>query len=166
MFETIQKQELHEKTLTNNEFNTNIESLTFKGNNSFCLKDIDTESILNLSQYEQKSINCYSKKKDQKQYAACVGFDCLKGSFLYDPDEFNTSHNYSVLQECDFNNTDVYCTNNHQVFNNNTRRHVTTVCDPNNTRSGLPDDVPKFPEIEYNICTTQLEKKTDSCSLY
>jgi hypothetical protein len=58
MFETIQKQELHEKTLTNNEFNTNIESLTFKGNNSFCLKDIDTESILNLSQYEQKSINC------------------------------------------------------------------------------------------------------------
>lgn len=77
------------------------ESLIFKhpfGVNESCT-NIDTD-------YRVKRPNCY-------------GYDCDKDSFYHQPEKRNTFHNYLVTND---KNT-LACTQNHQYFNNWTKRN-------------------------------------------
>ena len=65
------------------------------GINKSCV-DIDTEYSLNNN---------------------CIGYECDKNSFYHQPEKRNTFHNYLVL------NNNLACTENHQYFNNWTRRN-------------------------------------------
>jgi hypothetical protein len=64
---------------------------------------------------------CYNKFKYDKYKNDCLGWDCVSGSFLHEPDNHNTFHNYLVFKDRE-NIGETFCTENHQVLNNWTRR--------------------------------------------
>ena len=128
-------------------------------------KNVDIESKLRMEGYNSK-LEC--SKNDRKISSSiqnhCAGYDCsVNKSFLVQPDSFNTSHNYSVLQEKQIHGKDVYCANNHQYFNNFTRRNVGAMTSTEE-RGGLPADVEKIPELKYNVCDLYPKPVEMKCS--
>ena len=126
-------------------------------------KDIDMETDMRMKGFNSK-LMCDAKKNTTTSTEHCAGYDCMRPeTFLVQPDKFNTSHNYNVLQEEQIHGKDVYCTNNHQYFQNFTRRHHGVI---NNSQShgGLPPDVDKIPELKYNICDIYPKPVEMKCS--
>jgi hypothetical protein len=164
-FENIQEEHLRELNNSKQAFNENINTFVHTDIHSDhpCLKDIGVESTLKIRSHDILR-HCDGRGGgDLEDYSKCIGFECLEGSFLFDPDTFNTSHNYAVLQENTHFGQDVFCTNNHQVFNNSTRRHFHTTPDETNSKYLVPD-VPRLPELEYNICKLYNPPVDTKCS--
>ena len=76
----------------------------------------------------------------------CIGYECDKNSFYHQPEKRNTFHNYLVM-----NDNNLECTENHQYFNNWTKRNNEgTPFIRNDTPLYLPND--KLPEIKLYEC--------------
>jgi hypothetical protein len=151
-----QNKSMEEKSLENNTYNESLfEHNMLCYENPNCQKNVTVETDMRMNGYNSK-LNCknsISKKKNVSFDVQCVGYDCKNhDSFLVQPDDFNTSHNYSVLQEKQINGKDVYCTNNHQYFNNFTRRYVGVTNNSTGNNGGLPPDSEKIPELQFNKC--------------
>lgn len=69
-----------------------------------------------------------------------VGYDCLDGSQYHQPDRVNTFHNYLVLQQ-----EGSRCTENHQVFNNWTKRKNFSTEAVEQKAPPLPEPMPQEP---------------------
>lgn len=69
-----------------------------------------------------------------------VGYDCLDGSQYLQSDRLNTFHNYLVLQE-----DGMRCTENHQVFNNWTKRKTPSLPPQPESAPPLQPLMPKQP---------------------
>lgn len=65
------------------------------------------------------------------------GYDAYRGEFEQDPDRRNTFHNYLTTQV-----DDAQCVNNHQFFENWTRKRVIS---PQTYVPGLPEPAPPLP---------------------
>lgn len=150
-----QNEAMSEKSLQHNTYNESV----FKRNldcfeNPNCNKDVRIETSMRMSGYNSK-LTCKDIQTNNKEPSTdqCAGYDCLsKNTFLVRPDKFNTSHNYSVLQENQIHGKDVYCTNNHQYFNNFTRRYIGLNNINTGSNGGLPPDAEKIPELKFNVC--------------
>lgn len=80
-----------------------------------------------------------------------IGYRCLDGSQYLHPDRENTFHNYLVLQE-----NELRCSENHQVFNNWTKRKKFSDEPPVQKGPPLP---PPLPEPELCDITALLQKR-------
>lgn len=77
--------------------------------------------------------------------ADCGGYECIHPkSFLVTPDRLNTFHNYAVAQNKE---RTLFCSENHQFFNNMTRRKI-PVTAPSFSAGGVPIDQPTIPMPE------------------
>jgi hypothetical protein len=157
-----QNKSMEEKSLENNTYNESLfEHNMLCYENPNCQKNVTVETDMRMNGYNSK-LNCKNSipKNDQ-----CVGYDCKNhDTFLVLPDDFNTSHNYSVLQEKQINGKDVYCTNNHQYFNNFTRRYVGVTNNSTGNNGGLPPDSEKIPELQFNKCVLYPNPVEMKCS--
>jgi len=99
------------------------------------------ESIATLS-------DCFTRPMkhpmNQGSLDQLAGYDNLQDNTFYlDPDENNTYHNYPVLQE-----NGSYCSMNHQIFMNNTKRNTSSFVQPerpvSNVDDLIPDSKPKY----------------------
>ena len=79
-------------------------------------------------------------------YSDSIGYECLyeKNTLLLNPERKNTFHNYPVYDE-----NDNYCTKNHQIYNNWTRRGTQM---SNDTPKQSDFNYEKIPELEYHKC--------------
>ena len=163
-----QNEAMTDKSLLNNTYNESLLKHNLECyENTNCHKDVQTETSMRMTGYNSK-LTCKDilTKKEQSVLSSeqCSGYDCLsQNTFLVRPDDFNTSHNYSVLQENQIHGKDVYCTNNHQYFNNFTRRYVGLNNNNTGNNGGLPPDAEKIPELTFNRCDLYPKKVEMKC---
>ena len=85
------------------------------------------------------------------QFQQLAGYENLNANTFYlEPEKKNTYHNYPVL-----NDDGEFCSMNHQIFRNNTRRNVGIAQEESNSdkeyiKSIVPDDKPVY--LKYNEC--------------
>ena len=84
-----------------------------------------------------------------------VGYDCLDGSQYLQPDRLNTFHNYLVLQE-----DGMRCTENHQVFNNWTKRKTPSLPRELEAAPPLPPLMPQQPMCDVFAALSKPEPYT------
>jgi hypothetical protein len=66
------------------------------------------------------SCDKHTSKTMDKSFTQLAGYDAMEGNTFYlEPEKKNTFHNYPVLQD-----DGLYCSMNHQIFRNNTRRKL------------------------------------------
>lgn len=88
--------------------------------------------------------------------AVCAGYGCARPqSFLVTPDRENTFHNYAVAQNKE---RTLFCSENHQFFNNMTRRKI-AVTPPSFSAAGVPIDQDPIPMPEMCDVFAQLSNK-------
>ena len=115
-------------------------------------KDITDENTLMFKQFEVNG-SCAKKPLPNNENNDCIGYDCLPNSFLFDPDKFNTYQNYLVLQDELHNGRELYCSENHQIFRNWTKRKNGFMLDTKTTTDTNFDEYyRKIPELRYNQC--------------
>ena len=85
--------------------------------------DVDIENDL-LRQPFKVQGSCALKGIQNNDVSLCHGYDCPTTNFYQTPDKLNTYHNYLVLQDDLINNVPVACIENHQYFNNWTKRKI------------------------------------------
>ena len=96
---------------------------------------------------------CVRKNVTDKIYSKSIGYECLyePNQLLLDPDQMNTFKNYPVLHE-----NDRFCSKNHQIYNNWTRRHISL----QNYTPKQPDfEYQKIPELKYEECVQYVNKE-------
>ena len=78
-------------------------------------------------------------------YSDSIGYECLtvQNTLLLYPDRICTFHNYPVYED------DTYCSKNHQIYNNLTRRRIQL---PNYTPKQSDFKYEKIPELKYHEC--------------
>lgn len=107
------------------------------------VQDVLREDTLKRTPYVVHG-SCYVSKDSYPPADLCTGYDCMTyGSFYHHPDRKNTYHNYLVLQDKLYNNVPVSCTNNHQIFNNWTRRKI-----PQKVEESTKNNKDLFEDIE------------------
>ena len=153
--EFINQAEVAENELMNKQRYTNIHMLNHSSDfimNNGCIL-VENDTFLRRESYTLNN-SCKVKKDDEQKFQKndCIGYECLKGSFLYDPDEHNTYHNYPVLQEEKHNGFDVFCTENHQVFHNLTRRSDVRPMPERHIEDSTILDSEKIPELTWYEC--------------
>jgi hypothetical protein len=149
----IHQAQVAESELENNEYMTNIKMFTHSSDfimNNGCVL-VETDIFLRREPYTLNKTCLRNIEKKSYVDNDCIGYECLEGSFLYDPDKTNTYHNYPVLQEEKHNDLDVFCTENHQVFYNLTRRSD-AVQMPERPINPAILDAEKIPELQFNEC--------------
>jgi hypothetical protein len=90
---------------------------------------------------EKESCDRGKRNEEAKGVELRSGYDALRdNSFYLQPQLKNTFHNYPVRQE-----DGMYCSENHQLFNNMTRRKVQFKPEESNTDLSniIKEDVPK-----------------------
>ncbi len=96
---------------------------------------------------------CSSRvRKSLSKFQQLAGYENLNANTFYlDPEKKNTYHNYPVL-----NDDGEYCSKNHQIFRNNTRRNVgiaqqeTDEKDKKYIQEIVKDNKPIY--LKYNEC--------------
>lgn len=126
----------------------NIHSLNsqFKCNyvHNISTNNIQKDSLLKKYQYGVNE-SCIDIDTEYSIDDNCIGYECDKNSFYHQPEKRNTFHNYLVL------NNNSACTENHQYFNNWTRRN-------NEGSSFMRNDEPliipndRIPELKLYKC--------------
>jgi len=150
----IHQAQIAESELVNKEYMTNTKMFTHSSD--FIMNDgcvlTETDIFLRREPYTLNK-SCIIQDVDRNSHVDndCIGYECLQGSFLYDPDLNNTYHNYPVLQEEKYNDLDVFCTENHQVFYNWTRRSDARQM-PERPINPAILDTEKIPELEFHEC--------------
>lgn len=102
---------------------------------------------------EQTTSECSSRVRpvNHSSFTQLAGYENLNtNTFHLEPDKKNTYHNYPVLQD-----NGSFCSMNHQIFMNNTKRNVGFVNDEQQTNVDhiIPGDIPIFHKM--NICYTK-----------
>lgn len=80
------------------------------------INNIEKDSLLRNNQFGINK-SCVDINTEYSLNNNCIGYECDKDSFYHQPEKRNTFHNYLVL------NNNLACTENHQYFNNWTRRN-------------------------------------------
>lgn len=150
----------------NNENDMLFKNQVLRNDGMYLGKDFDKENLLLHLQIDA-SISCMTKPKaTDSMNNECIGYECLPNSFLFDPDKENTYHNYLVLQdELDKNDNEVYCSKNHQIFENWTRRKNGFMLDtqsPEQQSGNLDIYYRKIPEVRYNKCSTNTDTNNNN----
>ena len=120
-------------------------------NRAFQSYDSTERMIDNRMSSEVDRCSAYGRKS-LSNFQQLAGYENLNANTFYlDPEKKNTYHNYPVL-----NDDGEYCSMNHQVFRNNTRRNVgivqqeTDEKDKKYIQEIVKDDKPKY--LKYNEC--------------
>lgn len=112
-----------------------------------CL-DSSRENLLLRNQFHVNQ-SCIKRDNNTDTLELCNGFDCSTQYFYQTPDKFNTFHNYLVLQD----EKPVVCTNNHQYYNNWTRRKIPVhPKDSVNNVDFLDEYFEPIPKLKMNKC--------------
>lgn len=113
-------------------------------------EDFDSRDMNTNDRFELESGRCAKRPENHSAFEQLVGYENLNAStFHLQPEQKNTYHNYPVLQE-----SGEYCSMNHQIFMNHTKRKlpVKQVSDENATgmKDLIPDAKPMF--LKMNRC--------------
>ena len=114
------------------------------------------EKVSNELQFDNRlktiDTKCYVKrqKSEDNEIVQLAGYEYLNSSaFHLIPEKKNTYHNYHVLQD----NGD-YCSMNHQIFMNHTKRNMSVVNNESSTATNIntiiPDVEPMY--LKNNKC--------------
>ena len=106
---------------------------------------VEKESILRKNPFGINQ-SCIDIDTEYSLTNRCIGFDCDKNSFYHQPEKRNTFHNYLVLKD-----DNLACTENHQYFNNWTRRNNEGTPFVRNDKP-LPLPTEKLPELKLYEC--------------
>ncbi|QOI90192.1 hypothetical protein QKU58_gp139 [Pyramimonas orientalis virus] len=117
-----------------------------------CGNDIVLENDLMRKPFKANG-SCALKNINQTDISLCHGYDCPTTPFYQTPDRMNTFHNYLVLEDDLIHNLPVTCTQNHQYYNNCTRRKVPKLVEPMKADMGFFDDyLQRIPLVKYQPC--------------
>ena len=113
-------------------------------------EDFDSRNMYTNNRFESESGRCAKRPENHSAFEQLAGYENLNAStFHLQPEQKNTYHNYPVLQE-----SGEYCSMNHQIFMNHTKRKlpVKQVSDENATgiEDLIPDAKPMF--LKMNKC--------------
>ena len=113
-------------------------------------EDFDSRDMNTNDRFELESGRCAKRPENHSVFEQLVGYENLNAStFHLQPEQKNTYHNYPVLQE-----SGEYCSMNHQIFMNHTKRKLPVKQVSNANKSGMenliPDAKPMF--LKMNRC--------------
>jgi hypothetical protein len=129
----------------------------FQHSSDFIMNDgcvlVENDVFLRRDGYNVNK-SCQDTRDNHERFEEnnCIGYECLKGSFLFDPDVHNTYHNYPVFQEEKQNGMNVFCTENHQVFHNLTRRSDGRKIPDRPIQNPSFMESEKIPELQFYTC--------------
>lgn len=107
-------------------------------------EDFDSRDLNTNDNFRLESGRCAKRPVNHSKFDQLAGYENLNASTFYlQPEHKNTYHNYPVLQE-----NGEYCSMNHQIFMNHTKRKlpVNQISDENETgmKELIPDAKPMF----------------------
>lgn len=113
-------------------------------------EDFDSRVMNTNDRLELESGRCTKRPEKHSTFEQLAGYENLNAStFHLQPEQKNTYHNYPVLQE-----TGEYCSMNHQIFMNHTKRKLPVLqsYDENISRIEdlIPDTKPMY--LKFNKC--------------
>lgn len=136
----MSRKETLDKRVIDDMFNKQFEKL----DNNDIQTDVRMETLNTLCQDRSRPIN-------HSTFTQLAGFENLNtNTFHLKPERNNTYHNYNVLQE-----TGSYCSMNHQIFMNNTKRNIGFINEEQrhvNIDDIIPGEKPMFHNM--NNCMT------------
>ena len=101
-------------------------------------EDFDFRIMNTNDRLESESGRCVKRPEKYSAFEQLAGYENLNAStFHLQPEQKNTYHNYPVLQE-----TGEYCSMNHQIFMNHTKRKLPVIQAPNENEPGIQDLIP------------------------
>jgi hypothetical protein len=131
--------------------------LDFPDQDSHCKKlyDVNTSSKLIMKQFEVNgSCTEFENSNNAEPVYGCVGYNCLPGNIYQKTDDFNTFHNYLVLQDTEPPSA---CTENHQVYHNWTRRKLPNIPPERRDITFTGQFGQRIPTLKFNTCTFKKE---------
>ena len=125
-----------------------------------CKNDIEENDLFRRQFHINGS--CIKRNHNNETPTLCGGYDCSTQYFYHTPDKENTFHNYLVLQDELQHNEAVVCTNNHQYYNNWTRRKIPVQPKEKEINTNFLDQYfEPLPKLKYNEC--KLDDTTYYC---
>ena len=101
-------------------------------------EDFDSRDMNTNDRFTLKSGRCAKRPENNSGFKQLAGYENLNAStFHLQPEQKNTYHNYPVLQE-----TGEYCSMNHQIFMNHTKRKLLVNQFSEENKTGLDDLIP------------------------
>ena len=167
-FEKLNCQHIQELDRQNN--NNAIHQYNYLNNMCNTQYDISKESDMLITPYLPKT-HCdkYESISDDNTSVYCCGYECLNSnSFYHEPEKLNTYHNYLVLQnELHNDEMPIYCTENHQIFRNWTRRKMPVIekdvfYKSENTNS-MDEYFQELPKLKFNECNPPDDRLKYTC---
>lgn len=130
----------------------NFNNAIFPENKTCHIRDVGLENEMFKKSYLiNKSCcdpECYKiMKSNSYKDNNCLGWECVSDAFLHNPDNFNTFHNYLVYKDRK-SIGETFCTENHQVLNNWTRRQY--VFKPEDRKNNLDFEFQDIPDLVYH----------------
>ena len=113
-------------------------------------ENFDSRVMNTNDRLELESGRCTKRPEKHSAFEQLAGYENLNAStFHLQPEQKNTYHNYPVLQE-----TGEYCSMNHQIFMNHTKRKLPVLQSYDENISGIEDLIPdtKPMYLKFNKC--------------
>lgn len=137
----------HQK-ITKDELDKKITETYFQSQ----FESFDNNTLNIDNRLKSESTSCIRVKRDDSDLNQLSGYENLNDNIFYlQPEKKNTYHNYPVLQD-----NGEFCTQNHQIFRNNTKRNIQIKQgnlfkhNVNNIDEIIPDTEPQY--LKFSKC--------------
>lgn len=137
----------HQK-ITKDELDKKITETYFQSQ----FESFDNNTLNIDNRLKSESTSCIRVKRDDSDLNQLSGYENLNDNIFYlQPEKKNTYHNYPVLQD-----NGEFCTQNHQIFRNNTKRNIQIKQENlfkhnvNNIDEIIPDTEPQY--LKFSKC--------------